>query len=83
MSEKIDKIYDVIKPTFFWVPWHTVCNFKYVMFGDVLDWRQWWTDNWRLESWYATKLAYEWGCYRKPIEEQSKECIDFVYSLIE
>ena len=28
------------------------------------------------------KIIYTWELFRKPIEDQSDECIDYVYSLI-
>lgn len=48
--------------------WHPV------MIGTVLSW--YWTSN-------AQELINNWNYYDKPIEEQSDECIDYVYSLIQ
>ncbi len=68
------------------VVWHPV------MIGDVLDWI---SKNYELEFDYwdwppydnshteiYKKIIYYWGDLRKPIEDQSEECIDYIYSLI-
>jgi len=84
MKAKIEKIYEVIaertfhktqtemKPT-----WHSP-----VMIWDVLDWMQpkyWiWIPDLENRSEVCMKREHK----RKPIEEQSEECIDFIYNLI-
>ena len=61
------------------------------MIWDVLDWikKQINEDNISHSNWYdlVVKLGYRdetesWKELRKPIEDQSKECIDFIYWLI-
>lgn len=72
---KQSKEIDTDKLYFIWHP---------VMIWDVLDWREikcninakMWFDEWIEIFWY-------WKEKRKSIDEQSDECIDFIYSLIE
>lgn len=59
--------------------WHPV------RIGDVLDWfdknnpeHLWWW-NWVING---EIIVREWNNLRLPIDEQSDECIDYVYSLI-
>lgn len=52
-----------------------------VMIWDVLDWlyeNYWWKDVLLL----FPRIAIEWLEMRRPLEKQSDECIDYVYSLI-
>ena len=56
-----------------------------VMIGDVLDW--WDTYETHEENypvWFNTiiELAEIWSKKREPIDKESDECIDYVYSLI-
>ena len=62
--------------------WHPV------MIGDVLDWidKKIWISNHEYEEFVINEVNMAillWGEYPKPIEEQSDECIDYVYSLIQ
>ena len=62
--------------------WHPV------MIGDVLDWieRKMGISNHEYEEFVINEVNMAvllWGEYPKPIEEQSDECIDYVYSLIQ
>ncbi len=66
----------------FSIIWHPV------MIGDVLDWieRKMGISNHEYEESIieeANMAVLLWGEYLKPIEEQSDECIDYVYSLIQ
>ena len=59
-------------------PWYDMLP---VMIWDVLDWQYktpWVTScpNTRKE------LVEQWGEFRKPIEEQDDECIEYIYNLI-
>lgn len=61
--------------------WHPI------MIGDVLDWieRKMGISNHEYEEFVINEVNMAvllWGEYPKPIEEQSDECIDYVYSLI-
>lgn len=61
--------------------WHPV------MIGDVLDWidEKMGVSNHEYEEFVINEVnmvVLLWGEYLKPIEEQSNECIDYVYSLI-
>ena len=61
--------------------WHPV------MIGDVLDWieRKIWISNHEYEEFVVEEVnvvVLLWREYLKPIDEQSDECIDLVYSLI-
>ena len=55
--------------------WHDV------MIWDFLDWR---LKNWKNEflPWMFHDTIYSWEFLRLPIEEQSEQCIDYVYNLI-
>ena len=79
--EMIEKIYEVVKPTFIWIPWHSVCGHKILMIGDVLDWRMKNKKN-EFISWMFHDTNYIWRHPRKPIEYQSRECIIYIYNLI-
>lgn len=62
--------------------WHPV------MIGDVLDWidNKMGVSNHEYEEFVINEVNMAillWGEYPKPIEEQSDECIDYVYSLIQ
>jgi len=50
--------------------WHPV------MIWDVLDWSE------AKELKYTRDICYSWKDKRKPIEDQTDETIDFVYSLV-
>lgn len=97
-EEKLEAIYDEIDRTivffnqfggieFDW-DWENY-EFLPIMIWDVLDWIE---PYWRGGA-QDTKFSKErkrkvditllqWDNKRKPIEEQSDECIDFIYSLI-
>lgn len=52
--------------------WHPV------MIGDVLDWV---TERWLRVDYNSIVVNDNWSKKRLPIEDQSDECIDYVYSL--
>ena len=57
------------------------------MIGDVLWWidKKMWISNCEYEEFVINEVNMAvllWNEYLKPIEEQSDECIDYVYSLI-
>ncbi len=82
--EKIDKIYKEIanKELLPWViKWHPV------KIGDVLDRMEEIKSTIELRSsqycaWLYDEICILWGHKRKPIEEQSEECIDYIYNLL-
>ena len=92
-QHKIDRIYEVIKPTIFWNTdldsWHSNWDIKCVMIWDVLDWieetRFYWISDWTYED-NITLETYTilmlWSKFRKPLEEQSDDTIDYLYSLL-
>lgn len=54
------------------------------MIGDVLDWYYKNVDNWLLTKFariVETRKAWDTIKLRKPIEDQSEECIRFIYNL--
>ena len=58
--------------------WHPV------MIGDVLDWVD--EHNKSVRTWmlkYEKVIVYFWWNKKEPIDKQSDECIDYVYSLIQ
>lgn len=61
--------------------WHPV------MIGDVLDWidKKIWISNHEYEEFVISEVnmvVLLWDKYLEPIEKQSDECIDYIYSLI-
>lgn len=54
--------------------WHPV------MIGTVFEWYS--ASKWFINSQFVMELIDKWTGYDKPIDEQSGECIDYVYSLI-
>lgn len=54
--------------------WHPV------MIGTIFEWYS--SSKWFINSQFITKLIDKWTGYDKPIDDQSDECIDYVYSLI-
>ena len=57
------------------------------MIGDILDWieRKMGISNHEYEESIieeANMAVLLWGEYLKPIEEQSDDCVDYIYSLI-
>lgn len=55
--------------------WHPV------MLGTIFEWYS--KSRWFINSQFITKLIDKWTGYDKPIDDQSDECIDYVYSLIQ
>ena len=58
------------------------------MIGDVLNWveNKMWISNQEYDEFIIEEANISvllWGEYLKPIDEQSDECIDYVYSLIQ
>jgi hypothetical protein len=58
------------------------------MIGDVLNWidKKMGVSNCEYEEFVVEEVnvvVLLWGEYLKPIDEQSDECIDYVYSLIQ
>lgn len=54
--------------------WHPV------MLGTIFEWYS--KSRWFINSQFVMNLIEKWTWYDKPIEEQSDECVNFVYSLI-
>lgn len=89
-EEKIKRIYDVVRPTWFWntdnESWHTFYDIKYVMIWDVLDYldmKDWRNFQWWIKFNKPIKIMSFWETKREPIEDQSDYLIDYVYSLLE
>ena len=59
----------------FIIIWHPV------MIGTIFEWYS--SSRWFINSQFVIHLIERWTGYDKPIEEQSDECIDYVYSLIQ
>ena len=85
--EDLRHIYGIDKTRFlkeYKVIWHPV------MIGDVLDYmfrcEDWTRNEWIIdeviEKLIMPQSKYQWWNKRKPIEEQSEQCIDYVYDLI-
>ena len=55
--------------------WHPV------MLGTIFEWYS--SSKWFINSQFINKLIDKWTGYDKPIDDQSDECIDYVYSLIQ
>lgn len=54
--------------------WHPV------MIGSIFE--RYSSSRWFINSQFIMSLIEKWTWYDRPIEEQSDECIDYVYSLI-
>ena len=88
-QHKIERIYEVIKPTIFWNTdldsWHSNWDIKFVMIWDVLDW---YNKVFGVDLFFDTIpdeiiiLFWDRKQKRKPIEEQSDDTIDYLYSLL-
>lgn len=85
-QEMIDKIYDIVKPTTFYEFDH--CDLEYVMIGDVLDWMY---ESEKISTRKFNEVVENICKYnypimreykRKPIEDQSDDCISYIYSLV-
>ena len=59
----------------FFIIWHPV------MIGTIFEWYS--KNRWYINSQFIISLIAKWTWYEKPIDEQSDECIDYVYSLIQ
>ena len=55
--------------------WHPV------MIGTVFEWYS--SSRWFINSQFVMELIDKWTGYDNPIDDQSQECIDYVYSLIQ
>lgn len=60
-----------------------------VMIGDVIDWIELYWSGYAQDLRFSKErkrkidiILLQWDKKRKPIEEQSDECIDFIYNLI-
>lgn len=51
-----------------------------ILIWDVLDWNE--VNNWDMFDRYSWYLETIWKKKRLPIEEQSEECITYIYNLI-
>lgn len=85
-EEKIDKVYEVIWPSNIWCEPYVDYPNKVVMIWDVLDWiaKKYWEYSFTIR-WDGTINMGDWQRkfeLRKPIEDQSEECIDFIYNLL-
>lgn len=74
---KIDKIYSISK----YIIWHPV------MIGDVMKWfiEKFWkySDDYDMNiSHNLIDLIHVWSVFDKPLEEQSDDCIRFIYDLM-
>ena len=54
--------------------WHSV------MLGTIFEWYS--KSRWFINSQFVMELIDKWTWYDESIDEQSDECIDFIYSLI-
>lgn len=54
--------------------WHPI------MLGAIFEWYS--SKKWFISSQFIMELIEKWTWYDRPIEEQSDECVNFVYSLI-
>lgn len=54
--------------------WHPV------MLGTIFEWYS--SSRWFINSQFVMELVDKWTGYDESIDEQSDECIDFIYSLI-
>lgn len=50
------------------------------LIGSIFEWYS--ASKWFINSQFITKLIDKWTGYDEPIEAQSDECIDYIYSLI-
>ena len=94
-NEKIDEIYKMIEPTFIWISWHSVCQHKILMIWNVLDWidKNWFRGeeaDWMIEIYVKAREKYVIWLYNyyiqrhnKPIEDQTEDCIDYIFKLLE
>lgn len=60
---------------FFRIIWHPV------MLGTIFEWYS--SSRWFINSQFVMELVDKWTGYDESIDEQSDECVDFVYSLIQ
>ena len=75
-DEEGERICDELVEKYFTIIWHPV------MIGDVLDWA---VKKWsmiRYDDMQCVNILYLWTEKRKPIDDQSDECIKFIYSLL-
>jgi len=85
----IDKIYEMIPRNNYSINlW-----FDILFIWDVLDWLVQWqvkriSTEWVFIIWdwyakpYIDKVLWEWEYLRKPIEEQSDDCVRYIYKLV-
>lgn len=66
--------YEIDKDRTIWHP---------VLIWDVLDYKDYDIKSWNDDDWDLIKnIIYFWKEKRKPIENQSEECIEYIYNLI-
>lgn len=81
-SDKLAKIYEVIN--FPYDDWDSV--YSPVTIGDCLDWyekeivTEWCKYN--FSCYFEKDILWKWKSKRLPIDEQSDECVTYIYSLI-
>ena len=72
--------------------WHPVMIWDVIAYlrkdyDTFVEWKpEWDTRHYWNGKYYKAlldKIIYTWELFRKPIEDQSEECIDYVYSLIQ
>ena len=84
-EEKIKAIYKEIADTnniFSEVHWFYIEEQNPVMIWDVLDYLNKNFDEWNSLNIKVNFLLSYWKYIRKPFEEQSEECIDYVFNLL-
>ncbi len=74
-QEMVDIIYKIVGQKWMLYNWRLLEVTSSVMIWDVLDWIK---NNPRP----ALQIFKFWELTRKPIEDQSEECIEFIYNLI-
>lgn len=52
-----------------------------VMLGSIFEWYS--ASKWFINAQFVIELIDKWTGYDKPIDDQSDECIDYIYSLIQ
>ena len=83
-KDKIKCIYEVVKPSIFWIENNKIYTLaNCVMIWDVLDYVVEPDDTQNLTEYKHIDICRSWDFKRQPIENQTFECIDYVYSLLE
>lgn len=70
----------------FWEEERKTYKLKEIIGHPIMIWtifERYSSSRWFINSQFITKLVDKWTSYDKPINEQSDECVDFIYSLIQ